>query len=240
MLHGPAKGEAVKALAAREGLDLARCSAYSDSFNDLPLLSLVGDPCRDQPRRPAARPRPRAGLAGPRLPHRAQGGPVRAGRRRRRGRGERLGGRRRRRSAAVACVDSRPSGYSLRVAWATFGDRSVPRPDNFPTLGYWPVGARSQWPVRARPGGSDEVGESAISRRGSTPCAPPCWRSSPHPCPRPSAPPPSCADAAGRRSLRTAPRRGHRTASPRAAGPAGTTTPTWPPPPRTTRPSASG
>ncbi|HEX4977829.1 MAG TPA: HAD-IB family hydrolase, partial [Nocardioides sp.] len=38
LLHGPAKGEAVKALAAREGLDLRRCSAYSDSFNDLPML----------------------------------------------------------------------------------------------------------------------------------------------------------------------------------------------------------
>ena len=45
MLHGPAKGEAVKALAAREELDLARCSAYSDSYNDLPMLTLVGDPC---------------------------------------------------------------------------------------------------------------------------------------------------------------------------------------------------
>jgi HAD superfamily hydrolase (TIGR01490 family) len=49
MLHGPAKGEAVKALAAREELDLARCSAYSDSFNDLPLLSLVGDPVAINP-----------------------------------------------------------------------------------------------------------------------------------------------------------------------------------------------
>ena len=45
LLHGPAKGEAVRALATREGLDLARCSAYSDSYNDLPMLSLVGDPC---------------------------------------------------------------------------------------------------------------------------------------------------------------------------------------------------
>ena len=45
LLHGPAKAEAVKALAAREGLDLARCAAYSDSYNDLPMLSLVGDPC---------------------------------------------------------------------------------------------------------------------------------------------------------------------------------------------------
>jgi HAD superfamily hydrolase (TIGR01490 family) len=49
MLHGPAKAEAVKALAVREELDLARCSAYSDSFNDLPLLSLVGDPCAINP-----------------------------------------------------------------------------------------------------------------------------------------------------------------------------------------------
>ena len=49
MLHGPAKGEAVRALANREGLDLARCSAYSDSFNDLPLLTLVGDPCAINP-----------------------------------------------------------------------------------------------------------------------------------------------------------------------------------------------
>ena len=44
MLHGPAKGEAISALAEREGLDLARCSAYSDSANDLPMLSLVGHP----------------------------------------------------------------------------------------------------------------------------------------------------------------------------------------------------
>jgi HAD superfamily hydrolase (TIGR01490 family) len=45
MLHGPAKAEAIRALADREGLELARCSAYSDSYNDLPMLSLVGDPC---------------------------------------------------------------------------------------------------------------------------------------------------------------------------------------------------
>jgi HAD superfamily hydrolase (TIGR01490 family) len=49
MLHGPAKAEAVKALAERESLDLARCSAYSDSYNDLPMLSLVGDPCAINP-----------------------------------------------------------------------------------------------------------------------------------------------------------------------------------------------
>ena len=49
MLHGPAKGEAILALAGREGLDLTRCSAYSDSYNDLPMLSLVGDPCAINP-----------------------------------------------------------------------------------------------------------------------------------------------------------------------------------------------
>jgi HAD superfamily hydrolase (TIGR01490 family) len=49
MLHGPAKGEAIKALAAREGLDLDRCSAYSDSFNDLTMLSLVGHPVAINP-----------------------------------------------------------------------------------------------------------------------------------------------------------------------------------------------
>ncbi len=44
LLHGEAKAAAVSALAQREGLDLARCSAYSDSANDLPMLRLVGHP----------------------------------------------------------------------------------------------------------------------------------------------------------------------------------------------------
>lgn len=43
-LHGPAKTEAVRALAAAEDLELARCAAYSDSANDIPMLSLVGYP----------------------------------------------------------------------------------------------------------------------------------------------------------------------------------------------------
>jgi HAD superfamily hydrolase (TIGR01490 family) len=42
-LHGPAKAEAVRALAEREGLDLSRCTAYSDSANDIPMLSVVGN-----------------------------------------------------------------------------------------------------------------------------------------------------------------------------------------------------
>jgi HAD superfamily hydrolase (TIGR01490 family) len=48
-LHGPAKAEAVRALAAREELDLALCSAYSDSSNDIPMLSLVGQPVAVNP-----------------------------------------------------------------------------------------------------------------------------------------------------------------------------------------------
>ncbi|MGQ0630920.1 MAG: HAD family hydrolase [Sporichthyaceae bacterium] len=48
-LHGAAKARAVAALAAREGLDLTRCSAYSDSANDIPMLSLVGHPCAVNP-----------------------------------------------------------------------------------------------------------------------------------------------------------------------------------------------
>jgi HAD superfamily hydrolase (TIGR01490 family) len=42
LLHGPAKAAAIRALAEREGLDLTRCTAYGDSANDIPMLSLVG------------------------------------------------------------------------------------------------------------------------------------------------------------------------------------------------------
>lgn len=42
ILHGPGKAHAVRALAVREGLNLRRCTAYSDSINDVPMLSLVG------------------------------------------------------------------------------------------------------------------------------------------------------------------------------------------------------
>ena len=42
ILHGLGKAHAVRALAVREGLNLKRCSAYSDSINDVPMLSLVG------------------------------------------------------------------------------------------------------------------------------------------------------------------------------------------------------
>jgi HAD superfamily hydrolase (TIGR01490 family) len=48
-LHGLAKAEAIRAIAAREGLDLSRCSAYSDSSNDIPMLSIVGHPVAVNP-----------------------------------------------------------------------------------------------------------------------------------------------------------------------------------------------
>ncbi|MFV2012226.1 MULTISPECIES: HAD family hydrolase [unclassified Micromonospora] len=49
LMHGPAKAEAIVQLAAVEGLELARCSAYSDSANDLPMLTAVGHPVAVNP-----------------------------------------------------------------------------------------------------------------------------------------------------------------------------------------------
>ncbi len=42
VLHGLGKAHAVRTLAIREGLNLKRCTAYSDSHNDVPMLSLAG------------------------------------------------------------------------------------------------------------------------------------------------------------------------------------------------------
>ncbi|WP_442942943.1 HAD family hydrolase [Nocardia sp. NBC_01503] len=42
ILHGLGKAHAVRTLAIREGLNLKRCTAYSDSHNDVPMLSLAG------------------------------------------------------------------------------------------------------------------------------------------------------------------------------------------------------
>jgi HAD superfamily hydrolase (TIGR01490 family) len=44
ILHGPAKAGAVEALAEERGYQLPQCHAYSDSANDLPLLTAVGHP----------------------------------------------------------------------------------------------------------------------------------------------------------------------------------------------------
>jgi HAD superfamily hydrolase (TIGR01490 family) len=49
ILHAEAKAAAVRDLAEREGFDLARCAAYSDSINDLPMLSSVGHPVAVNP-----------------------------------------------------------------------------------------------------------------------------------------------------------------------------------------------
>ncbi len=49
LLHGEAKAAAIQALAVRENLDLTRCAAYSDSLNDMPMLTLVGHPCAVNP-----------------------------------------------------------------------------------------------------------------------------------------------------------------------------------------------
>jgi phosphoserine phosphatase len=43
LMHGPAKADAIAQLANVEGLDLRRCTAYSDSVNDLPMLNAVGN-----------------------------------------------------------------------------------------------------------------------------------------------------------------------------------------------------
>lgn len=49
VLHGQAKADAVLALAEQQGYDLQRCSAYSDSINDMPMLSIVGRPVAVNP-----------------------------------------------------------------------------------------------------------------------------------------------------------------------------------------------
>lgn len=51
ILHGPGKKHAVAALAALQQLDLSKCTAYSDSINDLPMLEMVGSPVAINPDR---------------------------------------------------------------------------------------------------------------------------------------------------------------------------------------------
>jgi HAD superfamily hydrolase (TIGR01490 family) len=50
-LHAGAKAECLREVAAREGLDLAACTAYSDSHTDLPFLETVGHPVAVNPDR---------------------------------------------------------------------------------------------------------------------------------------------------------------------------------------------
>jgi len=51
ILHGPGKKHAVAALAALQQLDLYKCTAYSESINDLPMLEMVGSPVAINPDR---------------------------------------------------------------------------------------------------------------------------------------------------------------------------------------------
>jgi len=53
--HGESKAAAVQELAAREGIDLAASTAYSDSHTDLPFLEVVGHPVVVNPDRELAR-----------------------------------------------------------------------------------------------------------------------------------------------------------------------------------------
>ena len=48
-VYGRGKARAIEQLAAREGIDLARSYAYSDSASDLPMLEAVGHPVAVNP-----------------------------------------------------------------------------------------------------------------------------------------------------------------------------------------------
>jgi HAD superfamily hydrolase (TIGR01490 family) len=50
-LHAEAKAACLHEVAGREGLDLAACTAYSDSHTDLPVLEAVGHPVAVNPDR---------------------------------------------------------------------------------------------------------------------------------------------------------------------------------------------
>jgi HAD superfamily hydrolase (TIGR01490 family) len=49
LLHGKEKSIAISQLAAERNLDLTKCSAYSDSHHDIPLLETVGNPAAINP-----------------------------------------------------------------------------------------------------------------------------------------------------------------------------------------------
>jgi HAD superfamily hydrolase (TIGR01490 family) len=53
--YGPHKADAIREMAVKEGIDLARSYAYSDSITDLPMLELVGNPVAVNPDRELTR-----------------------------------------------------------------------------------------------------------------------------------------------------------------------------------------
>lgn len=54
LIHGPGKVTVIEEIAGKHGLDLDRSWAYSDSANDIPLLSAVGHPVAVNPDRDLA------------------------------------------------------------------------------------------------------------------------------------------------------------------------------------------
>ena len=73
ILHGLGKAHAVRALAIREGLNLKRCTAYSDSFNDVPMLRWWAPRSRSTRTPICANVARERGLGDPGFPHRPQG-----------------------------------------------------------------------------------------------------------------------------------------------------------------------
>lgn len=53
--YGPTKAEALRDVAARQGIELSRSYAYSDSVTDLPMLEAVGHPVAVNPDKELAR-----------------------------------------------------------------------------------------------------------------------------------------------------------------------------------------
>ena len=55
MVAGPEKARLIREHAKRGGHDLEDCFAYSDSYSDVPMLSIVGHPAAVNPDRKLAR-----------------------------------------------------------------------------------------------------------------------------------------------------------------------------------------
>lgn len=97
LMHGRQKAVAARAIAEREGFDLADCFAYGDSVSDVPMLAEVGYPCAVNPE-----PRLRQHCA-------AVGWPVRDVHRKRSTVGRKAG------NAAAAAVVSLALGVAVRA-----------------------------------------------------------------------------------------------------------------------------
>ena len=65
--YGPGKAQAIRELAARDGISLPNSFAYSDSATDLPMMETVGHPVAVNPDRELQRDRHRPRLADSRV-----------------------------------------------------------------------------------------------------------------------------------------------------------------------------